>query len=117
MKILLIFISILFLSPTLFDKSPVFGEEYRYKIISGFLWKTIGKEKIKPKYQGYVGSYENGVPFGQGTMNYFDGRKLVGEFRHYAWNTILYNKNGKILGKFVEGKYRKWSTDSDKGKE
>ena len=107
MKNLLIVISILLLSPTLFDKSFAIEKAYQYKITSGLLWKTIGKEKIKPKYQGYVGSYVNGLPFGQGTMSYSDGRKLVGEFRHYAWNTILYDKNGKILGKFVEGKYLK----------
>ena len=107
MKILLIVVSILILFPALYYKSHAIEKEYRYKITSGFLWKTIGKEKIKPKYQGYVGSYKNGVPFGQGTMNYSDGGKMVGEFRKYAWNTTLYDKNGLIVGTFVEGKYRK----------
>ena len=107
MKILLIVVSILILFPNLYYKSHAIEKEYRYKITSGFLWKTIGKEKIKPKYQGYVGSYKNGVPFGQGTMNYSDGGKMVGEFRKYAWNTTLYDKNGLIVGTFVEGKYRK----------
>ena len=107
MKILLIVVSILILFPALFYKSHAIEKEYRYKITSGFLWKTISKEKIKPNYQGYVGSYKNGVPFGQGTMNYSDGGKMVGEFRKYAWNTTLYDKNGLIVGTFVEGKYRK----------
>ena len=107
MKILLIVVSILILFPTLFYKSHAIEKEYRYKITSGFLWKTIGKEKIKLKYQGYVGSYKNGVPFGQGTMNYSDGGKMVGEFRKYAWNTTLYDKNGIIVGTFEEGKYIK----------
>ena len=71
------------------------------------MWKAIGKEKIKAKYQGYVGSSKEGVPFGRGTMNYSDGGKMVGEFRKYAWNTTLYDKNGIIVGTFVEGKYIK----------
>jgi hypothetical protein len=107
MKHILIILSLILLSSPLFGQSDADDEEYRYKITSGFLWKTIGKEKIKPKYQGYVGSYKNGVPFGQGTMNYYDGGKMVGEFRKYAWNTTLYDKNGLIVGTFVEGKYRK----------
>ena len=107
MKNILIIISVLFISSILFDKSHANEEEFRYQITSGLLWKTIGKEKIEPKYQGYVGSYVNGVPYGQGTMTYSDGRKLVGEFRHYAWNTTLYDKKGRILGKFVKGKYLK----------
>ena len=56
---------------------------------------------------GYVGSYKSGVPHGNGTMTYYDGRKIVGEFNRYAWNAKLYDKNGKILGKFVKGKYIK----------
>jgi hypothetical protein len=40
-------------------------------------------------------------------MTYYDGRKIVGEFKRYAWNSILYDKNGIILGKFVKGKYIK----------
>ena len=107
MKNISLIISILIFS-FLTTKNSFAGEnEYRYQITSGLLWKTISKEKIEPKYQGYVGSYSNGVPYGQGTMTYSDGRKLVGEFRHYAWNTILYDKDGRILGKFVEGKYLK----------
>ena len=56
---------------------------------------------------GYVGSYKSGVPHGKGTMTYYDGRKIVGEFKRYAWNSTLYDKNGIILGKFVKGKYIK----------
>ena len=40
-------------------------------------------------------------------MNYSDGGKMVGEFRKYAWNTTLYDKNGIIVGTFEEGKYIK----------
>ena len=56
---------------------------------------------------GYAGSYKSGVHHGKGTMTYYDGRKIVGEFKRYAWNSTLYDKNGKILGNFVKGKYIK----------
>ena len=56
---------------------------------------------------GYAGSYKSGAPHGKGTMTYYDGRKIVGEFKRYAWNSTLYDKNGKILGNFVKGKYKK----------
>ena len=107
MKHILISLSILLFSSPLFGLSDSNEKVYRYKITSGLLWKTIGKGEIQPKDKGYVGSYKNGVPFGQGTMNYSDGGKMVGEFRKYAWNTTLYDKNGLIVGTFVEGKYRK----------
>ena len=107
MKNTLITLSLLLLSFPLFGQSDENDNVIRYKITSGFLWKTIGKEKIKPKYQGYVGSYKSGVPHGKGTMTYYDGRKIVGEFKRYAWNSKFYDKNGKILGNFVKGKYIK----------
>ena len=78
MKIILIFLSILILSTTMIDKSYANEKPYQYKITSGLLWKTIGKGEIEPKYKGYIGSYKNGVPYGKGTMNYYDRKKLVG---------------------------------------
>ena len=61
----------------------------------------------KSKNAGYVGSHKSGVPRGKGTMTYYDGRKIVGEFNWYARNSTFYDKNWKILGKFVNGKYIK----------
>ena len=107
MKHLFIILSILLLSSPLFGQSDANEKVYRYKITSGLLWKTIGKGKIQPKNRGYVGSYKNGVPYGKGTMNYYDGKKLVGQFKRYAWNSTFYDKNGRILGNFVNGKYIK----------
>ena len=107
MKHILIILSILLLSSLLFGQLYANEKVYRYKITSGLLWKTIGKGEIQPKDKGYVGSYKNGVPYGKGTMNYFDGRKLVGQFKRYAWNSTLFDKNGNILGNFVKGKYIK----------
>jgi len=107
MKHILIILSLIFLSSPLFGKSDANEKVYRYRITSGLLWKTIGKGEIQPKDKGYVGSYTNGVPYGEGTMHYYDGRKLVGQFKRYTWDATLYDKNGNILGKFVKGKYIK----------
>ena len=107
MKHLSIIFSLILLTSPLYGQSETSDKEYRYKITSGLLWKTIGKGKIQPKDKGYVGSYKNGVPYGKGTMNYYDGKKLVGQFKRYAWNSTLYDKNGNVLGKFVKGKYIK----------
>ena len=78
MKHILIILSLILLSSPLFGQSDANEKVCRYKITSGLLWKTIGKGEIQSKDKGYVGSYKNGVPYGKGTMNYFDGRKLVG---------------------------------------
>ena len=107
MKHILIFLFFIFFSSSLFGQSDADDKTIRYNITSGFLWKSISKGKIQPKNVGYVGSYKSGVPHGKGTMTYYDGRKIVGEFKRYAWNSTLFDKNGAILGKFVEGKYIK----------
>ena len=105
MKHILIILSFILLPFPLFGESD--DNEIRYNITSGFLWKSISKGKIQSKNAGYVGSYKSGVPHGKGTMTYYDGRKIVGEFKRDAWNSTLYDKNGVILGKFVKGKYIK----------
>ena len=107
MKQILIIISLILLSSALFGQSDANDKEIRYKITSGLLWKPVGKGKKQSNNVGYVGSYKSGVPHGKGTMTYYDGRKIVGEFKRYAWNSTLYDKNGIILGKFVKGKYIK----------
>ena len=78
MKHILIILSFILLSSPLFGQSDADDKEYRYKITSGLLWKTIGKGEIEPKFKCYIASYKNGVPYGKRTMNYYDGRKLVG---------------------------------------
>ena len=104
--IIFIFYLILFSSP-IFGQSGTDDKDVRYNITSGFLWKSIGKGKIQSNNIGYVGSYKSGVPHGNGTMNYYDGSKIVGEFKRYAWNSTFFDKNGVILGRFVKGKYIK----------
>ena len=107
MKNMLITLSLILLSFPLFGQSDDNDKNIRYNITSGYLWKSISKGQIQSKNVGYVGSYKSGVPHGKGTMTYYDGRKIVGEFKRYAWNSTFYDKDGKILGKFVKGKYIK----------
>ena len=107
MKNILITLSLLLLSFPLFGQSDENENVIRYKITSGLLWETIGVGEKQSKNVGYVGSHKSGVPRGKGTMTYYDGSKIVGEFNRYAWNSTLYDKNGKILGIFVKGKYIK----------
>ena len=105
--ILILLISILLLSSPVIGQSYANDKEIRYKITSGLLWEPIGKSGKQSNNVGYVGSYKSGVPHGKGTMTYYDGRKIVGEFKRYAWNSKIFDKNGKILGNFVKGKYIK----------
>ena len=123
MKNLLIILSLLLLS------FPVIGQEtgvlYYWERSSGQVWKTFRDKDTQPKYKGQV---ENGKPNGQGTYTWSDGRKYVGEWkdnkrhgqgthtlpdgRKYVgefkdgkeWNGTVYNKNGGIIVRFVNGK-------------
>ena len=57
----------------------------------------------------YEGEYKDGKIDGKGTQTFSDGKKWTGEFRkNKRWNTTIYNKNGNIIGKFVNG------TENDK---
>ena len=101
MKHLLIILSILLLS------SPVIGEEtgvlYQYETSSGLVWKSVGSEKLQPKYEGQV---ENGIPNGQGTVTSSDGSKYVGEYRDGNWNgqgTYTFNDGRKYVGNWIDG--------------
>ena len=52
----------------------------------------------------YEGEYKDGKIDGKGTQTFSDGGKWTGEFRkNKPWNTTIYNKNGKIIGKFENG--------------
>ena len=49
---------------------------------------------------------EYGEGFGKHT--YLDGEKFVGEWKDdKEWNGNEYNKDGKIISKYVNGNYRK----------
>jgi len=93
--------------------SPLFGQEtgvlYQFKNSSGFVWKTFGKAKVQPKYEGEV---SNGTPEGFGVLSYpfTDGKSVVGEWKvGKEWYTEHYNKDGTLIGKYVNGKWiLKW---------
>ena len=56
----------------------------------------------------YVGGWKDGKEHGQGTWTWSNGQKDVGEFRgDKHWNTTNYDKNGNILGKWVNGEWIK----------
>ena len=57
----------------------------------------------------YVGEFKDGHKNGQGTItNFFDNTKEVGEYRNeLPWNTTLYDEEGNIAGKTVNGKIDK----------
>ena len=53
----------------------------------------------------YVGRWKDDKRNGQGTYTYNNGGKYVGEFKDGTpWNLISYNKDGKIISKYVNGK-------------
>ena len=74
-------------------------------------------EKLYGKYHGqgtmtwsngdkYEGEWKDGELHGQGTLTWSSGEKYVGEFKNdKEWNTTEYDKNGNIIGKFVNGEY------------
>ena len=64
-----------------------------------FTWSWGGK---------YVGSWKNGEYHGEGTLTLPDGMKYVGEYKEYReWNVMVYDKNGNIIEKWVNGKWIK----------
>ena len=52
----------------------------------------------------YVGEFKDGEKHGQGTYIKPEGRKYVGEWKDgERWNGTLFDKQGKIIGKFMNG--------------
>ena len=52
----------------------------------------------------YVGKFKDGKKHGQGTYIKPEGRKYVGEWKDgERWKGTLYDKEGKIIGKFMNG--------------
>jgi len=67
-------------------------------------WYEDGDEKKDGKY---VGEIENRKPNGQGTHTYSNGEIYVGKWKGGSpWIGTKYNKNGKTLGKWVNGKFQ-----------
>ena len=125
MKHLIIILSILLLS------SPVIGDNYKGEVLykwetaTGIQWREFGDKDIQAKYKGDV---ENGKPYGLGLIRFPNGAKYVGEWKdgkyhgqgtiisrngeetvgewYYGepWNVKVYDKEGNIVAKFVNGK-------------
>jgi len=58
------------------------------------------------KWEGdkYDGEWKDGKFHGQGTFTRSNGDKLIGEWKDYdLWNITEYNKNGKIIKKYMDG--------------
>ena len=57
-----------------------------------------------PNGDRYVGEYKDGDSHGQGTFTSKDGEKFIGEWKvDKEWNGYNYNKDGKIISKYVNG--------------
>jgi len=129
--LLILLISILLLSS--FLTSCEKNEEilYRWETSSGWEWKYYGQGTYTfsdgRKYVGefkdgkkhgqgtfttpygnkYVGEFKDGKQDGQGTLTSRFEKEYVGEFKEGTlWNITEYDKNGNILGKWVNGKLK-----------
>jgi len=79
--------------------------------------KRHGQGKLTyPDGRKFVGEWKDGEPIGQGTFTWSNGDKYVGEFKdgkkhgqgtyikpEGRKNGTLYDKEGKIIGKFMNG--------------
>ena len=60
-----------------------------------------------PDGDKYVGEFKDGKQDGQGTLTSRFEKEYVGEFKEGTfWNITEYDKNGNILGKWVNGKLK-----------
>jgi hypothetical protein len=68
--------------------------------------KKNGRGRLtKPNGLEEFGEFKNGKLHGEGKVTTPKGRKIVGEFKDYKpWNVTVYDKDGKTLGKMVDGK-------------
>ena len=80
-------------------------------LFSSFLFSSEKKEQgdfTFPNGGKYVGEFKDGLLNGQGLSTLFDGRKYVGEFKDgKRWNGTMYDKEGNIIGKWVNGVKKK----------
>ena len=66
-----------------------------------------GVRIMTTKYgEKYLGKCKNAAPNGQGKLTVPNGSKYIGEWKDdKMWNITLYNKDGDIFGKWVNGKF------------
>ena len=87
---------------TIFSKE--IGIMFLWEISSGrTAWEIFGDEKYQQKF---TGSISNGKPHGKGVLSNPNGKNVKGEWRDgKEWNTKHLDKEGKVLGGFVKGKF------------
>ena len=57
-----------------------------------------------PRGGKYEGEYKDGMRSGLGIQTYPDGGKYEGSWKNgVRWNGTQYDKDGKIIGKYVNG--------------
>ncbi len=80
------------------------GEVKREYILFGdYILEGLGSMTY-PDGDKYVGEWKDGKRHGEGTYTWSDGDKYVGEYKDgKSWNGTDYDKNGNILGKWVNG--------------
>jgi len=67
-------------------------------------WEGVESEDNKDVLK-YEGEIKNGLPNGQGKGTYYTGTKFVGYFKdNVFWDGTFYDKDGKIIVKYVNGK-------------
>ena len=70
------------------------------------LFKWMGNEVVEMEEK--VLEDQNKIGNGQGTLTWSDGKKYVGEWKKgKPWNTRLYDKDGNITKKVVNGEWIK----------
>jgi len=82
---------------------PMIGFGQQTGCISGNCQNGYGTY-ITPNGDKYVGEWKDGKQNGQGKLDFISGNKYVGEWKDgERWNGTLYDKEGKIIGKFMNG--------------
>ncbi len=126
MKILIIILSIPFLSSPVIGVSKTIEKLYEWKTESGIQWSEIGDKDSHAQYKGdaviekphgvgtlvypngnkYVGQFMNGLFHGLGIYTIAgNGYSYIGEFRiGYLWNGTMKWKDGTIDYKVVNWK-------------
>ena len=56
----------------------------------------------------YVGEFKNGIQHGQGTLTFPNGKKFKGKWKDgKPWNGTVYDKDGNVTSKYVNGELHK----------